>query len=316
MSCQNGVEEIGLIRVDALERLLLLVVFFFASLAEPARAHAFTTAAVPSCSTLRLESETPRQSENAYPAFFASQDQTNIGFLASANPVNNTDPSGHETLPSLMTGFTIQAIGLRSLVGGAVGVWDANFRGYSAWECLAYGAVGGAIGPLIPWQLGMTLTGYGIGEALLDGDYDSALFRGAAAVVGAGSFRWAKSLPGGRLGNLNTQLQNSRLAIYLNGKGWTIRNGEGMAREERIPPSGGGRNGETWVDITAEKNGTTLRIQTVGTLANGAPTPRELNAASRIRAAFPSDKVLLVPKSEQSASPLPLFLSPVNEDGR
>jgi hypothetical protein len=51
----------------------------------------------------------------------------------------------------------------------------------------------------------------------------------------------------------------------------------------------------------------TLRIQTVDTLANGAPTPRELSAASRIRAYRPGDRLLLVPKAEQGTSPLPLF---------
>lgn len=239
---------------------------------------------------------------------------------AHNNPVMNTDPSGHETLPSLMTGFTIRAIGFRMLIGSAVGVWDANFRGYSQWEGLAWGAVGGAVGPLIPWQLGVTLTAYGIGEALEDGDYDSALFRGATAVIGAGSFRWAKSLPGGRLGNMNTQLQNTKIAAYLQMRGWKIRAGGGRGAEERIPPPGGGRNGETWVDITVEKNvgGTvrTLRIQTVDTLANGAPTPRELNAASRIRAAFPADKLILVPKADAGAKlpTLPLFRGPGDEE--
>jgi RHS repeat-associated protein len=239
---------------------------------------------------------------------------------AADDPVNRIDPSGHESLPSLMTGFTIKAIGFRMLMGSAVGVWDANFRGYSQWEGLAYGAVGGAIGPLIPWQLGVTLTAYGIGEALEDGDYDSALFRGATAVIGAGSFRWAKSLPGGRLGNMNTQLQNTKIAAYLQMRGWKIRAGGGRGAEERIPPPGGGRNGETWVDITVEKNvgGTvrTLRIQTVDTLANGAPTPRELNAASRIRAAFPADKLILVPKADAGAKlpTLPLFRGPGDEE--
>ncbi len=235
---------------------------------------------------------------------------------AGDDPVNHIDPSGHETLPSLMTGFTIHAIGFRMLVGGAVGVWDANFRGYSAWDGLTYGALGGAAGPIIPWQLQVTLTAYGIGEALEDGNYESALFRGAVAVVGAGSWRWSKSLLGGRLGNLNTQLQNSKLALYLKGKGWTIRSGGGMGPEERIPPPGGGRDGETWVDITAVKNGRVLRVQTVDTQANGTPTPRELNAASRIRNAFPSDKVLLVPKENAGGSGSttpPLFKGPEDE---
>ena len=237
-----------------------------------------------------------------------------------ADPANNLDPSGHDTLPSLLTGFTIRAIGFRMLVGGAVGAWDANFRGYSQWEGLAWGAVGGAFGPLIPWQLGITLTAYGVGEALEAGDYDAALFRGATVVIGAGTFRWAKSLPGGRLGNMNTQLQNSKLAAHLKLKGWRIRAGGGMGSEERIPPSSGGRKGEVWVDITAEKSirGTvrTLRIQTVDILPNGAPTPRELNAAALIRARYPSDKLILVPKRDAGVKvpTLPLFRSPCDEE--
>lgn len=238
----------------------------------------------------------------------------------SGNPVNNFDPSGHETLPTLLTTFGIKAIMFRAVIGSAVGVWDANFRGYSQWQGLAWGAVGGAVGPLIPWQIGVTLTAYGIGEALEDGDYDAALFRGAVAVVGAGTWRWSNKVPGGRLGNANTQLQNSRISAYLVRKGWTIRGGGGSGiPEERIAPPGGGRKGEVWVDITAEKNvgGTvrTLRIQTVDTLASGAPTPRELSASSRIRAYRPGDKLLLVPKAEQGKSPLPLFNSGDDEEG-
>jgi hypothetical protein len=103
--------------------------------------------------------------------------------LLPCDPVNGIDPSGHETLPFLLTGFTIKAIGFRMLVGSAVGVWDANFRGYSQWEGLAWGAVAGAISPLIPWPLGVTLTAYGIGDALMDGDYHAALFNTEQAKI-------------------------------------------------------------------------------------------------------------------------------------
>lgn len=114
--------------------------------------------------------------------------------------------------------------------------------------------------------------------------------------------------PGADLGilTLSFKILNSH-CIYNRRVG--MRGGGGQGAEERIPGVGGGRQGEMWVDITAEKGGTTLRVQTVDTPANWAPTPRELSAASRIRAAFPSDKLLLVPKADacgavSTASPL------------
>lgn len=84
-------------RAGALGRLLLLAVFLFASLTEPVGAHVFTAAAAPSRSELRLEGETPCQTETAYPAIFVPQEQPSIGFVAHADPVNGSDPSGNYT---------------------------------------------------------------------------------------------------------------------------------------------------------------------------------------------------------------------------
>jgi filamentous hemagglutinin len=51
------------------------------------------------------------------------------------------------------------------------------------------------------------------------------------------------------------------------------------------------------VDITATNGTSTVRIQTIDTLADGVtPTAAEAAAAARIEAAFPKDELILVPK--------------------
>jgi filamentous hemagglutinin len=71
-----------------------------------------------------------------------------------------------------------------------------------------------------------------------------------------------------------------------------------MFKEEYLPGPGGGRLGSNWLDITAVKNGRTLRINTIDTLADGiTPTAREAAAAASIRAkALPGEHLLLIPK--------------------
>jgi filamentous hemagglutinin len=57
-------------------------------------------------------------------------------------------------------------------------------------------------------------------------------------------------------------------------------------------------SGGTYVDITAidKETGAVTRVQTIGTLADGSPTPREAAAAARIRAKYPNDTLILIPK--------------------
>ena len=75
--------------------------------------------------------------------------------------------------------------------------------------------------------------------------------------------------------------------------------GGGIGPEAFIPGIGPGSKGGTFVDITSQAaNGRNVRIQTIDTLANGLPTPAEAAAAARIRAAFPNDKLILVPKGK------------------
>jgi filamentous hemagglutinin len=87
------------------------------------------------------------------------------------------------------------------------------------------------------------------------------------------------------------------LAAGLESKGYTITGGEGRASEEWFSGIGGGANGGTFVDITATNGASTIRIQTVSTLRDGVtPTPAEAAAAARIKARFPNDTLILVPK--------------------
>src|SRR5262249_50554959 len=103
----------------------------------------------------------------------------------------------------------------------------------------------------------------------------------------------------GRLGSLATRQLNARIAADLESQGYRIIGGGGRLPEEYIPGMGPGIRGSTFVDITAQdiNTGRIVRVQTVDTLASGSPTARELNAAARIRAAFPNDELRLIPKN-------------------
>jgi RHS repeat-associated protein len=102
---------------------------------------------------------------------------------------------------------------------------------------------------------------------------------------------------GGRLGNQVTRSHVGDVAAELESRGWTVTGGGGIFPEEYLPGPGGGRLGSNWVDITVEKNGRILRINTIDTLADGlTPTTREAAAAAAIRAKSCGVHLLLVPK--------------------
>jgi RHS repeat-associated protein len=104
---------------------------------------------------------------------------------------------------------------------------------------------------------------------------------------------------GGRLGNATTRAQISSLATDLESQGYIITDGGGEAPEEFIRGPNGGSLGGTYVDLTATNGTSTIRIQTVDTLADGVtPTPDEAAAAARIRTAFPNDQLILIPKAK------------------
>lgn len=103
---------------------------------------------------------------------------------------------------------------------------------------------------------------------------------------------------GGRLGNGVTRKQVSDIAGELESRGFRITGGGGRLPEEYLKPLGRGRKGGSYPDITAVRDNTTVRVNTVDTYKSGVPTVRELNNASRIRSQTPGDHLILIPKSK------------------
>ena len=87
---------------------------------------------------------------------------------------------------------------------------------------------------------------------------------------------------------------------YLIVRGGGRTTASGARLPEEYLPGPGGRLGSSCVDLTATKNGRTLRVNTVDTYADGVtPTAREAANAARIRAQTPGDHLLLVPKPKR-----------------
>jgi hypothetical protein len=100
----------------------------------------------------------------------------------------------------------------------------------------------------------------------------------------------------GRLGSSTTRAHVAKVAGEMEARGWKITGGGGKLPEEYLRGPNG-RAGSSFPDITATKNGRTLRVNTIDTRADGiAPTTREARNAARIRAQTPGDHLLLVPK--------------------
>jgi len=101
--------------------------------------------------------------------------------------------------------------------------------------------------------------------------------------------------PGGRLGSPETRAHVRDVADTLEDRGWTVTRGGG--RPEEYIAGRAGRKGSAYPDITATKDGKTIRINTVDTLADSAtPTRREKRAAAKIRRLKSDDHLLLIPK--------------------
>lgn len=107
---------------------------------------------------------------------------------------------------------------------------------------------------------------------------------------------------GGRWGLNSTRLLNYSITKTLDTAKikWKAVNGGGIASEEYIQGAGPGTRGSTYVDNTYQRfiNGQlqTLRIQTVSTNSNGIMIPSEQAAYDRIKAMYPKDYILAIPK--------------------
>jgi filamentous hemagglutinin len=106
---------------------------------------------------------------------------------------------------------------------------------------------------------------------------------------------------GGRWGSTGTRLLNDQIATQLENQGYKIIGGAGRESEEWFAAPTGGTKGGTFVDVTARaSDGSIVRVQTIDTLADGVtPTANEAAAAARIRARFPNDRLILVPKPKK-----------------
>lgn len=200
------------------------------------------------------------------------------------------------------------------MYGAAFGAGDAYFRGDDILEGAAEGGlIGAVLGPVTQIKfLGPVLVagGYaggivGVFDALEQDNLQLAAFRALAVYTGLRTFVRPTPEPftfppttGGRLGGGPTRAQNRKIAQILIDRGWTITGGGGLKPEEYLPPlNGTGTKGSNYVDITATKNGRTLRINTIDTLSDGTTaTPRESAAAALIRAKTPGDHLVLIPK--------------------
>jgi RHS repeat-associated protein len=103
---------------------------------------------------------------------------------------------------------------------------------------------------------------------------------------------------GGRWGGAKTRAQNDQIATDFENEGNQVVGGAGRAQEEWFPGPGGGTKGGTFIDITVRTtDNRTIRVQTVSTLSDGkTPTPYEAAAISRIKAQFPMDQLIVIPK--------------------
>jgi RHS repeat-associated protein len=237
---------------------------------------------------------------------------------AHLNPVSNSDPTGRITaiegisVANIVSGLRVASLGFA--VGAVLGAGDAYLQGGDQDEILveaAYsgliGAVGGAIGLINLARPVLLVTGQifgavGVAEALSQDNLGLSAYRGAFFLSGAFAFfRAAPPVPkplSGGLGKDSTRDQIRLIVMLLEERGWNVIAGGGRFKEEYLPPLGGkGRRGSNFVDISLEKNGRVLRINTV-TMQGVAPHPRELAAAALIRQKRPHDHLLLIPKRD------------------
>lgn len=146
--------------------------------------------------------------------------------------------------------------------------------------------------PTQPWGNRLAASG-----SLLLSAATGTLAPNFGALRAAGRFDAAKS--GGRLGSQSTRQHVADVATEMESRGWNIAGGGGRFPEEYLPGPGGARKGSSFPDITATKDGNTLRVNTVDMYADGVtPTTREAGNATRIRSQT-GEHLLLVPKRNQ-----------------
>jgi RHS repeat-associated protein len=227
----------------------------------------------------------------------------------------------------LISGTLAGAVGGGS--GAAITALSEGASGREAYEAGTIGAFTGSLGGAVaaPLGAGTSQVLKSAGASLLVRSTASGVVGGATGdvvgqttlIVGGVQDKFQTdqllvSMGGGGLGGAmygkataakiplqSTRDQLNAIAARLVRKGWTVTGGGDRVTEEYFSGPGGKTKGSSHVDLTATKDGKTLRIQTVDTRADGrTPTPRETTNAARIRIQMKAlnlkGHVILIPK--------------------
>ncbi|KIP17142.1 hypothetical protein KY49_6859 [Burkholderia sp. MSHR3999] len=219
------------------------------------------------------------------------------------------------TATTLLGGLAANAAGQNGIAGANAATSEAINNATNP-EDIAHGK------DLLPLEAGVGngvggLSGGGAGGTMTTGEAAAAFEKGVVDSV-EGTFARLENLgaaiesrissftqrylseSGGRWGTSSTRQLNYDVGQSLKTNDYRITGGGGVRSEEYISGPGPGSKGSTYVDITAEPIsgvGPKVRVQTISTQSDGiTPTPSEAAAAARIRATFPDDKLILIPK--------------------
>lgn len=103
---------------------------------------------------------------------------------------------------------------------------------------------------------------------------------------------------GGRLGSPEIRAQNTQIGEFFESIGGKVTGGGGVLAEEYLPgPVKGSTKGSNYLDVTAQVDGKTVRVNTVDVYADGSLTKREANAAEAIFKKT-GQEVITIPKGQ------------------
>jgi RHS repeat-associated protein len=256
----------------------------------------------------RWISPDPEEDEQPYQSPYCAMDN---------NPIKNTDPMGDCVVCDFANGVrdgivegvastigavsntiqhplaTLQGIGEAAYTFNQTHGVSAYVSSYSAAKD-AYNTVANGTAYQKGHLLGSAIEGTAevfAGDGLLKASSTAVKVVKAEGVA-------VKAAKGGRLGNAATRTQVDAIATNLEKRGWEITGGGNRLPEEYLKPKGGGRKGGSYPDITATKDGRTLRVNTVDTYKSGKMTKREASNAARIRSQTPGDHLITIPKKK------------------
>lgn len=216
----------------------------------------------------------------------------------------------HAAITAWSEGASAKEIAIRGVIGAAVGTVGGLAGGGSGvltnnlakslgvsmiTRTAVSGGVGGFTGDAAA-QGTMIASGLQNEYSLKQGLTSTVLGVGGAAVhAKATEIKGAQS---GRNGTQKTRDQLNAIAANVERRGWRVTNGGDRRPEEYISGPNGSRKGSSYPDITATKNGKTLRVNTVDTYSDGVtPTKREATNAARIRQQT-GEHLVIIPKKK------------------